>query len=171
VRDFGPSCDLRLVPLSLLMSVIERCWLLCLRLLKVHTRMHSRHVPIRAGLTPFASCRAVDPFLKKEWYDVKAPSMFSTRQVGKTLITRTQGTKVRGHVGRLTLRFPALHCYVSFRQIPDALVSLNHPCPFCRTCLPPEIVHSCAQPRCYSPYGLARHQRGVYLLYRLRRMV
>lgn len=37
----------------------------------------------------------MDPFLKKEWYDVKAPSMFIQRQVGKTLITRTQGTKVR----------------------------------------------------------------------------
>jgi hypothetical protein len=48
------------------------------------------------ALTTLSWCRAVDPFLKKEWYDVKAPSMFSTRQVGKTLITRTQGTKVRG---------------------------------------------------------------------------
>ena len=45
------------------------------------------------------ACRAVDPFLKKEWYDIKAPSMFQQRQVGKTLITRTQGTKVRGLQG------------------------------------------------------------------------
>merc|ERR1712012_1104162 len=28
------------------------------------------------------------------WYDVKAPSMFAVRQVGKTLVTRTQGTKI-----------------------------------------------------------------------------
>ncbi|CAE8662447.1 unnamed protein product, partial [Polarella glacialis] len=35
-----------------------------------------------------------DPFLKKEWYDIKAPSMFSVRNCGKTLITRTQGTKI-----------------------------------------------------------------------------
>jgi len=35
-----------------------------------------------------------DPFLKKEWYDVKAPSMFNTRSAGKTLVTRTQGTKI-----------------------------------------------------------------------------
>ncbi len=27
-------------------------------------------------------------------YDIKAPSMFNTRNVGKTLVTRTQGTKV-----------------------------------------------------------------------------
>lgn len=35
-----------------------------------------------------------DPFLKKEWYDLKAPSMFSKRQCGKTLVSKTQGTKV-----------------------------------------------------------------------------
>lgn len=35
-----------------------------------------------------------DPFLKKEWYDIKAPSYFGKRQVGKTLVSRTQGTKV-----------------------------------------------------------------------------
>ena len=38
--------------------------------------------------------KASDPFLKKEWYDIKAPSMFSVRSAGKTLVTRTQGTKV-----------------------------------------------------------------------------
>lgn len=38
--------------------------------------------------------KAQDPFAKKDWYDIKAPSMFSTRQVGKTLVTRTQGTKI-----------------------------------------------------------------------------
>ena len=38
--------------------------------------------------------KAVDPFLKKEWYAVKAPNMFAARTCGKTLITRTQGTKI-----------------------------------------------------------------------------
>ena len=37
---------------------------------------------------------SVDPFSKKDWYDIKAPSSFSVRNVGKTLVTRTQGTKV-----------------------------------------------------------------------------
>ena len=35
-----------------------------------------------------------DPFAKKDWYDIKAPSIFSVKNVGKTLVTRTQGTKV-----------------------------------------------------------------------------
>jgi len=35
-----------------------------------------------------------DPFLKKEWYDIKAPGVFTTRQCGKTLVSRTQGTKI-----------------------------------------------------------------------------
>ncbi|KAK2145208.1 hypothetical protein NP493_3994g00003 [Ridgeia piscesae] len=34
----------------------------------------------------------VDPFSKKDWYDVKAPCMFNKRQIGKTLVTRTIGT-------------------------------------------------------------------------------
>ena len=33
----------------------------------------------------------VDPYTKKDWYDVKAPSMFSVRNIGKTLVTKTQG--------------------------------------------------------------------------------
>mmetsp|Transcript_4069 Transcript_4069/g.9515 ORF Transcript_4069/g.9515 Transcript_4069/m.9515 type:complete len:268 (-) Transcript_4069:103-906(-) len=38
--------------------------------------------------------KAGDPFLKKEWYDIKAPSLFSIRNCGKTLVTRTQGQKI-----------------------------------------------------------------------------
>jgi len=52
--------------------------------------------------------KAVDPFLKKDWYDIKAPSMFSVRTAGKTLVTRTQGTKIasdglKGRVFELSL--------------------------------------------------------------------
>ena len=32
--------------------------------------------------------------MKKDWYDLKAPTMFATRTFGKTLVTRTQGTKI-----------------------------------------------------------------------------
>jgi len=38
--------------------------------------------------------KVVDPFTKKDWYDVKAPNMFKIRQVGKTLVTKTIGNKV-----------------------------------------------------------------------------
>ena len=40
---------------------------------------------------------------KKDWYRMKAPAMFNIRNIGKTLVTRTQGTKIapdgfKGHV-------------------------------------------------------------------------
>jgi small subunit ribosomal protein S3Ae len=41
-----------------------------------------------------AKKKVVDPFTRKEWYDVKAPSVFTIRQMGKTLVNRTQGTKI-----------------------------------------------------------------------------
>lgn len=40
-----------------------------------------------------AKKKVVDPFTRKEWYDVKAPSLFSVRNLGKTLVNRTQGKK------------------------------------------------------------------------------
>ena len=33
-----------------------------------------------------------DPFLRKEWYDVKAPSTFAVRNACKTCVNRTAGT-------------------------------------------------------------------------------
>merc|ERR1712216_734053 len=47
--------------------------------------------------------KIIDPFTLKDWYDVKAPSMFLNPQCGKTLITRTKGTKIasEGLKGRL----------------------------------------------------------------------
>jgi len=37
--------------------------------------------------------KLADAFAKKEWYDIKAPSSFPIRQVGKTPVTKTIGTK------------------------------------------------------------------------------
>ena len=50
-----------------------------------------------------AKKKVVDPFSKKDWYDVKAPAMFNIRNIGKTLVTRTQGRKIasdglKGHI-------------------------------------------------------------------------
>jgi hypothetical protein len=47
--------------------------------------------------------KLIDPFSKKDWYDVKAPAPFAIRQVGKTIVSRTQGTRLArdGLVGRV----------------------------------------------------------------------
>merc|ERR1712144_133094 len=47
--------------------------------------------------------KLIDPFTTKDWYDIKAPSMFLNPNCGKTLITRTKGTKIasEGLKGRL----------------------------------------------------------------------
>lgn len=36
--------------------------------------------------------KIVDPFLRKDMYTVKAPSMFTVKNAGKTTITKTTGT-------------------------------------------------------------------------------
>merc|ERR1712091_223258 len=38
--------------------------------------------------------KIIDAFASKDWYDIKAPSMFSNPICGKTLVTRTKGTKI-----------------------------------------------------------------------------
>ncbi|XP_036059885.1 40S ribosomal protein S3a-like [Onychomys torridus] len=48
-----------------------------------------------------AKKKVVDPFSKKDWYDVKAPAMFNIRNIGKTLVMRTQGTKITGLKSRV----------------------------------------------------------------------
>lgn len=38
--------------------------------------------------------KVVDVMSKKEWYDIKAPTYFGNRNVGKTIVSRTAGTKL-----------------------------------------------------------------------------
>jgi small subunit ribosomal protein S3Ae len=38
--------------------------------------------------------KVADPFTKKDWYDVKAPTQFTVRQICKTPVQRTIGTKI-----------------------------------------------------------------------------
>lgn len=50
----------------------------------------------------------MDPYTRKDWYDLKAPSSFAVRNVGKTLVNRTQGLKnaddaLRGRVLEMSL--------------------------------------------------------------------
>ncbi|CAN3374196.1 hypothetical protein DIURU_004117 [Diutina rugosa] len=37
--------------------------------------------------------KVVDPFTRKDWFDIKAPSTFKNRNVGKTLINKSTGLK------------------------------------------------------------------------------
>merc|ERR1719265_1158235 len=41
-----------------------------------------------------AKKKTVDPFTRKEWYDVKTPSMFTVRTACKTLVSKSQGLKL-----------------------------------------------------------------------------
>ena len=52
--------------------------------------------------------KIVDPFTRKDWYDLKAPVMFENRHIGKTLVNRTAGLKIaddalRGRVLEMSL--------------------------------------------------------------------
>merc|ERR1739838_1197777 len=38
--------------------------------------------------------KIVDPFTRKEWYDVRAPVMFNTRAICKTPVNKTAGTRI-----------------------------------------------------------------------------
>jgi len=38
--------------------------------------------------------KIIDPFSRKDWYDVRAPAVFAQRNIGKTLVNRTQGTRI-----------------------------------------------------------------------------
>jgi small subunit ribosomal protein S3Ae len=38
--------------------------------------------------------KIIDPFSRKEWYDIRAPAIFKNRSCGKTMVNRTAGTKV-----------------------------------------------------------------------------
>lgn len=64
-----------------------------------------------------------DPFLKKEWYDLKAPTLFNTRNFGKTLVTKSAGTsestsEACGHRLKFCVRgTEASSCFASSRLV------------------------------------------------------
>ncbi|KAI8842564.1 putative S-phase-specific ribosomal protein cyc07 [Chytridium lagenaria] len=66
--------------------------------------------------------KVVDPFTRKDWFDIKAPSIFDVRNVGKTLVNRTQGLKnatdyLKGRVLEVSLADLNKNQEDSFRKI------------------------------------------------------
>merc|ERR1711966_205775 len=66
--------------------------------------------------------KAQDPFLKKEWYKLIAPSMFAQKECGKTIITRTQGQKIasdglKGRIVELSLADLNNNEAMSYRKV------------------------------------------------------
>ena len=71
--------------------------------------------------------RSVDPFTRKEWYDIKAPAMFINRICGKTPVNRTQGTStLRARSSLLSLScFPCGGPVVLLRLFPPQWLLLS----------------------------------------------
>jgi len=66
----------------------------------------------KLGKKKGAKKKVQDPFLRKEWYDVKAPAPFTTRYIGKTCVTRTTGTRIASD-------------YLKGRVVESSLADLN----------------------------------------------
>ncbi|KAJ8502446.1 hypothetical protein ONZ45_g11759 [Pleurotus djamor] len=66
--------------------------------------------------------KVVDPFSRKDWFDIKAPSIFEQRNVGKTLTNRSQGLRnandsLKGRIIELSLGDLNKDEDLSFRKI------------------------------------------------------
>ncbi|KAK7590107.1 hypothetical protein V9T40_001720 [Parthenolecanium corni] len=82
-----------------------------------------------------AKKKIVDPFTRKEWYDIGVPNYFGKRQIGKTLVNRTQGTKIaseglKGRVFEVSLAdlqndTDAERSYRKFRLIAEDVQGMN----------------------------------------------
>ncbi|KIJ56726.1 hypothetical protein M422DRAFT_72882 [Sphaerobolus stellatus SS14] len=66
--------------------------------------------------------KVVDPFSRKDWYDIKAPNVFDVKNVGKTLANRSQGMKnandsLKGRIVEVSLADLSKDEEQSFRKI------------------------------------------------------
>ncbi|GKV07321.1 hypothetical protein SLEP1_g19115 [Rubroshorea leprosula] len=59
----------------------------------VYAELHGSKRKLASLTMPLLQFEA-DPFAKKDWYDIKAPSIFIEKNIGKTLVSRTQGNKI-----------------------------------------------------------------------------
>jgi hypothetical protein len=58
-----------------------------------------------------AKKRLVDPMAKKDWYDVKVPTIFDKTDIGKTFVNQTAG---KGTADNVFLFFSLLLMSISF---------------------------------------------------------
>ncbi|XP_076038538.1 ribosomal protein S3A [Oratosquilla oratoria] len=87
-----------------------------------------------------AKKKIIDPFTRKDWYDVKSPALFTNRNVGKTMVNRTQGTKIaseglKGRVFEVSLadlqnESDAERSFRKFRLIAEEVQGKNVLCNF-----------------------------------------
>lgn len=77
--------------------------------------------------------KIVDPFTRKDWFDIKAPSTFENRNVGKTLINKSTGLKnaadgLKGrvvHVSLADLQGSEDHAYRNIKLRVDEVQGKN----------------------------------------------
>jgi small subunit ribosomal protein S3Ae len=67
--------------------------MLIFKLLKSFTKQHASKLIHNAHFYPPRSPTRIDPFLRKEWYAIKAPTYFAKRVVGVMPVTKTTGQK------------------------------------------------------------------------------
>jgi small subunit ribosomal protein S3Ae len=87
----------------------------------VHYRAVGKNKRLSKGKKGIKKAK-VDPFSRKDWYDIKAPSVFDNRNAGKTLVNRSQGLKnandaLKGRVLELSLADLNRDEEQSFRKI------------------------------------------------------
>merc|ERR1739844_431383 len=95
---------------------------------------------LKIGGKKGAKKKIVDPFTRKDWYDIKVPANFKNRDIGKTLVNRTQGTKIasdglKGRVFEVSLadlqkEEAAERSFRKFRFICDDVQGKNCLCSF-----------------------------------------
>merc|ERR1712088_666312 len=131
---------------------------------------------LKIGGKKGAKKKIVDPFTRKDWYDIKAPANFKNRDIGKTPVNRTQGTKIasdglKGRVFEVSLadlqkEEAAERSFRKFRFICDDVQGKNCLCSFYGMSLTSDKLKGVVK-KCRSIYPMQEvHTRKVEVLKR-----
>ena len=58
------------------------------------TKAVSKNKRLTKGGKTGVKKKVVDPFSKKDWYNMKASAIFNIKNIGKTLVIKSLGTKI-----------------------------------------------------------------------------